>query len=76
MLPNLTNQYISYSMAIFSHTWLVALKRFPTTYEIKQLFILVTSMTARDEKIVIQQETILLDAAWFYFCWRQQFFQP
>ena len=58
------------------HTWLLALKRFSTTDEITQLFIFVTSLTVRDEKIVIQQETILLDAAWFYFCWRQQFFQP
>ena len=58
------------------HTWLLALKRFPTTGEITQLFIFVTSLTVRDEKIVTQQETILLDAPGFIFVDANNFFNP
>ena len=61
---------------IMRHTWLLALKRFPTTDEITQLFIFVTSLTVRDEKIVIQQETILLDAPGFIFVDANNFFNP
>ena len=63
-------------MVLYRHTWLLALKRFPTTDEITQLFIFVTSLTVRDEKIVIQQETILLDAPGFIFVDANNFFNP
>ena len=46
------------------------------TDEITQLFIFMTSSTVRDEKTVIQQETILIDAPGFIFVDANNFFNP